>query len=348
VRGRRAVRAARGAGGATRCPRDAVACRIASSGLRARRPTRDEESTVSIQPCNDPDCAPASPATVRRTVRPKPRDLGGFEVRRVLPAPDVRSVGPFVFFDQMGPADFRPGEGIDVRPHPHVCLATVTYLFEGELMHRDSLGSAQLIAPGAVNLMIAGHGIVHSERAGPDRDEASRLFGIQSWMALPAEHEETAPRFVHHPAGEIPEITCCGARVRVVMGEVDGTASPVEALSPTLYLDVDAPARTDFRLPGIAGHGRAVYVVSGAVTVDGSAFAAGNMLVLHEGADLALYADADSRLIVIGGEPLGRRHIWWNFVASDAARIERAKEDWRAGRFPAVPGDEDECIPLPG
>jgi redox-sensitive bicupin YhaK (pirin superfamily) len=283
---------------------------------------------------------------VAQLIRPKPRDIGGFEVRRVLPAPGRRMIGPFVFFDQVGPADFAAGQGIDVRPHPHVCLATVTYLFEGMLMHRDSLGSAQLIEPGAVNLMTAGRGIVHSERAGPDRSVASRLHGIQSWMALPAAHEETDPDFSHYPATSIPSLQIGDAQVRVVLGEAFGSRSPVKVFSTTLYLDVRLPAGSRFHLPRTVPE-LAVHVVEGDVAHAGERVEGGVMAVLREGHDLQLEALSPARLIVIGGEPLGERHIWWNFVASDPVRIERAKDDWSAGRFPHVPGDEEEFIPLP-
>lgn len=302
---------------------------------------------MSSQPCRQPECTGQRPGDVALVIRSRARDLGGFEVRRLLPAAARRMVGPFVFFDQMGPGDFAPGEGIDVRPHPHVCLATVTWLFEGALMHRDSLGSAQLIEPGAVNLMTAGRGIVHSERAGPDRARQSRLFGIQCWLALPEEYEETAPDFRHHPASGIPEVAADDAVVKVVMGEACGARSPVRTFSPALYLEVRLPEGGGFALPRTAAHDLAAYVVDGPVRVNGEPFEAGVMAVLRDGVDLRLEAEADARLVLIGGAPLGERHIWWNFVASDPARIERAKSDWRHGRFPVVPGDEEAFIPLP-
>ncbi len=301
---------------------------------------------MSDQPCHEPECQHEEAGSVALVIRPRPRDLGGFQVRRVLPAAERRMIGPFVFFDQMGPADFAAGEGIDVRPHPHVCLATVTYLFDGALMHRDSLGSAQLIEPGAVNVMTAGRGIVHSERAGPDREVPSRLYGIQSWMALPREHEETDPAFEHFPADSIPSGAVDGATVCVVMGEAFGMRSPVQGLAQTLYLDVMLPAGQTFNLPRSVEE-IGVYVVEGSVRIDGEAWEAGAMLVLREGADLDVAAVQGARLVIVGGESLGERHIWWNFVASDPVRIEQAKADWREGRFPRVPGDEEEFIPLP-
>jgi redox-sensitive bicupin YhaK (pirin superfamily) len=266
-------------------------------------------------------------------------------VRRVLPVAQRRMVGPFVFFDHMGPAVFPPGKGIAVRPHPHIGLATITYLFEGEIMHRDSLGYAQLIQKGAVNLMTAGRGIVHSERASDDLATVSHLHGIQSWMALPLSLEEMEPSFIHYPAPELPSVAIDGCAVRVIMGSAFGRVSPVATYSPTLYLEVEMPMGTRFVLP--AGHAeRAAYVVSGVVRIDGQDHADGVMAVARAGATTTLTAVADSRVMVIGGEPLGERHIWWNFVSSSRARIERAKQDWLEGRIGKVAGD-DEFIPLP-
>jgi redox-sensitive bicupin YhaK (pirin superfamily) len=293
-------------------------------------------------------------AAIERLIVPSAKDIGDFEVRRVLPAPGRRSVGPFIFFDQMGPAAFPPGRGINVRPHPHVCLATITYLFEGEVMHRDSLGSAQLIRPGAVNLMTAGRGIVHSERAGPDLHTPSRLHGIQSWIALPQALEEIAPAFEHYPADEIPEHSPApGLTVRVVMGSAWGLVSPVRSHSPVLYLDVDFAAAGSLHLPRADTEELAVFVATGRVTVHGvqgddAQAGSGTMAVLAAGTDLKITAPQGTRAIVIGGAPLGPRRLWWNFVASDPSRIERAKRDWREGRFGRVPGDEEEFIPLPG
>lgn len=282
---------------------------------------------------------------VTQLVKPQEKDLGGFSVRRVLPAANQRSVGPFVFFDHMGPADFPPGDGIDVRPHPHIGLSTLTYLFEGEIVHRDSLGYEQSILPGAVNLMTAGRGIVHSERSGADRAEQSRLHGIQVWMALPEALEETDPAFVHYDAAALPEVQDHGATIRVVCGEAYGVRSPVEMYSPTLYLDIDLPAGGRLALPtGVPE--LAVYTATGAAEFDGTGCALGEMAIAAPGAELHVGALEDSRLIVIGGEPLGHRYVWWNLVSSRRERIEQAKEDWKAGRFESVPGD-DEFIPLP-
>jgi redox-sensitive bicupin YhaK (pirin superfamily) len=299
---------------------------------------------MSVQPSYEPECA-ATGGAVELTIEPRVRSLGEFDVRRVLPAAKRRMVGPFVFFDHMGPAVFPPGKGIAVRPHPHIGLATITYLFEGEIVHRDSLGVVQVIQAGAVNLMTAGRGIVHSERASDDLAVTSRLHGIQSWIALPLELEETEPGFVHYPASALPEIELSGCAVRVIMGTAFGRTSPVATYSPTLYLEVRMPRGTRLALPPGPDE-RAAYVAAGTVEIDGAPHNDGVMAVARRGATLNLAAGADSRVLVIGGEPLGARHIWWNFVSSSKERIERAKQDWTAGRFGKVPGD-DEFIPLP-
>ena len=278
-------------------------------------------------------------------IKPRERDLGEFTVRRVLPAAKQRMVGPFVFFDHMGPAEFPPGQGVAVRPHPHIGLATITYLFEGEIMHRDNLGFAQPIHAGAVNLMTAGRGIVHSERAGDDLDETSHLHGIQSWMALPRDEEEREPAFVYYPAADLPELEIDGCTVRVIMGECFGERSPVTTFSDTLYLECVIPAGHQITIPGDAEE-LAAYVVSGEVGLAGASYGGGVMLVAKQGQALPLRAEQDSRVMIIGGEPLGERHVWWNFVSSSRERIEQAKDDWREGRFGLVPGD-DEFIPLP-
>ena len=282
---------------------------------------------------------------IELTIEPRIRSLGEFDVRRVLPSAERRMVGPFVFLDHMGPAVFPPGKGIAVRPHPHIGLATITYLFEGEIMHRDSLGYVQLIQAGAVNLMTAGRGIVHSERASDDLAVASRLHGIQSWLALPLEVEEMKPGFMHYPTASLPELTLGGATVRVIMGAAYGARSPVATYSPTLYLEVRLPAGAELALPDDVSE-RAAYVTEGAVNVSGQEYREGTMLVARTGADVRLRATVPSRVMVVGGEPLGQRHIWWNFVSSSKERIETAKRDWVEGRLGNVPGD-DEFIPLP-
>ena len=286
-----------------------------------------------------------SESPIELTIEPRIRSLGEFDVRRVLPSAERRMVGPFVFLDHMGPAVFPPGKGIAVRPHPHIGLATITYLFEGEIMHRDSLGYTQLIQAGAVNLMTAGRGIVHSERASDDLAVTSRLHGIQSWLALPLEHEEMEPGFIHYPTTSLPELSLGGATVRVIMGAAYGARSAVATYSPTLYLEMRLPAGTELALPKDVSE-RAAYVVEGAVTVAGVEYREGTMLVARTGADVRLRASVPSRVMVVGGEPLGPRHIWWNFVSSSKERIEQAKRDWTENAMGKVPGD-DEFIPLP-
>ena len=294
----------------------------------------------------EPECDGAAGASVELRIEPREKDLGGFTVRRVLPAADRRMIGPFIFFDHMGPAEFPPGEGIQVRPHPHIGLATVTYLFEGEIMHRDSLGSVQPIRAGAVNLMTAGRGIVHSERATEGGLKTrTRLHGIQSWMALPSDHEEDEPAFLHYPAADLPEFERDGALVRVIIGEAWGNRSPVEVLVPMLYLECRLRKGVQLTLPD-SYRELATYVVGGEVSIDGQAYGDGTMAVAKAGATLRLHANADSRVMVIGGDPVGERHIWWNFVSSSKERIEQAKADWKNGRFDPVPG-ETEFIPLP-
>lgn len=288
---------------------------------------------------------PTADGAIDMIIKPGERDLGEFTVRRVLPAKARRMVGPFVFFDHMGPAEFPPGKGIAVRPHPHIGLATITYLFEGMIMHRDNLGFVQPIQAGAVNLMTAGRGIAHSERAGDDLDETSRLHGIQSWMALPDDEEEREPAFVHYPAAELPELNMDGCTVRIIMGECFGERSPVTTYSDTLYMECVIAAGREITIPGDSPE-LAAYIVSGGVSVSGDGFADGVMLVARQGRPLDIRAIEDSRVMIIGGESLGERHIWWNFVSSSRDRIEQAKDDWREGRFAPVPGD-DEFIPLP-
>jgi redox-sensitive bicupin YhaK (pirin superfamily) len=276
------------------------------------------------------------------------KDLGGgFTVRRVLPAASRRSVGPFIFFDHFGPVTVRPGVNYDVRPHPHIGLATVTYLFEGAMMHRDSLGTAQLIEPGAINWMTSGRGIVHSERR-PDslRDAAHVNHGLQLWTALPLAHEEDEPSFSHTPAAAIPELQIGAAQVRVLVGSAFGASSPVQAFSQTLYLDVKLPADARIELPPLAPE-MAVYAVQGELAVDGDALAEWRMAVLQAGQPCTITAAQEARFVVIGGEPLDApRHLWWNFVSSRKDRIIQASADWQAQRMGHVPG-ETEFIPLP-
>ena len=283
--------------------------------------------------------------TVDLVIKPKPKDLGEFTVRRVLPSPGHRKVGPFVFFDHMGPAEFPPGEGIAVRPHPHIGLATITYLFEGEIVHRDSLGYVQPIQAGAVNLMTAGRGIVHSERAGEDLATTSRLHGIQSWMALPEEHEECEPAFVHYPAANLPGFELDGVDVRVIIGEAHGFESPVKVLAPMIYVEYRMPMGSAISLPDAYAE-RAVYVVTGQVEVGEVALDSGLMAVVGTGEAASVTAHDDSHVLLIGGAAMSDRTVWWNFVSSSKDRIEQAKDDWQSKRFDAVPG-ETEFIPLP-
>jgi redox-sensitive bicupin YhaK (pirin superfamily) len=279
---------------------------------------------------------------------PRLRDLGGgFEVRRVLPFAKRRMVGPFIFFDQMGPTLFSAGSGLDVRPHPHIGLATVTYLFDGEILHRDSLGNVQPIRPGAVNWMTAGRGIAHSERtAAGMREKESSLFGIQSWVALPRRFEETEPQFTHHAAEALPVVSGEGKKVRLIAGALYGARAPVATLSELFYADADVEASARLPLPA-AYEERAAYIVSGAVDLAGERFEAGHMLVFRPGDDIVMTALMPSRVLVLGGAPMdGPRYIWWNFVSSSQERIEAAKADWKARKFAPVAGD-GELIPLP-
>ena len=284
---------------------------------------------------------------ILQTIAPRDHDLGGgFVVRRVLPASVRQAIGPFVFVDHFGPVTSAPDQNQDVRPHPHIGLATVTYLFEGAMMHRDSTGVVQRIEPGAVNWMTAGRGIVHSERTPDDlRGSTRRSHGLQLWCALPIEREEDAPSFQHAAAADIPVCTVAGASVRVLVGSAFGASSPVRSVSPTLYLDIALQADVPFALPPLQPD-LAVYAVDSALLVDGAPLAQHTMGVLQPGQTTLLTAPAATRLVVLGGEPLGPRFMVWNFVSSSRERILQAQEDWRALRFPMVPG-ETEYIPLP-
>ncbi len=299
---------------------------------------------MSVFAAEDARCI-ACDGSIALTIEPREKDLGDFSVRRVLPASSRKMVGPFIFFDHMGPARFPAGKGINVRPHPHIGIATVTYLFDGQIMHRDSLGITQPIEAGAVNLMTAGRGIVHSERAGDDLDRESRLHGIQSWIALPNETSEMAPAFSHHPAASIPQLEVDGVTVRMILGAAFGQRSPVPVCSPTLYLELRLPAAATLMLPREYAE-LAFYVVEGAVAVGEREFAGHSMAVAAPDEAIEIRAVRDSRVMVIGGEPVGERFIWWNFVAATRERIETASADWKAGRFDPMPGD-DEFIPLP-
>ena len=293
-----------------------------------------------------PETDDSQKSEIELLVPPRERDLGdGFFVRRMLPYAKRRMAGPWVFFDHFGPMSVPPGEGMDVRPHPHINLATVSYLFEGEIFHRDSVGTALSITPGAINLMTAGRGIVHSERTSPEvRAKGHRSHGLQLWLALPEDQEEIEPAFDHYPADTIPEVTRDGVVIRVMMGAAFGVTSPVKTYSPTLYFEARMDAGAGLALPDDAQE-IAVYVVTGGISVGGAPVQENELAFVKPGS--AIVAGPETQIAVIGGAPLGERHIWWNFVSSRKERLEQAKADWREGRFPKVPGDEDEFIPLP-
>jgi hypothetical protein len=302
---------------------------------------------MSWQPAENPFCPP--PDGVEMVLLPRAHDVGGFEVRRALPAHERQMVGPFIFFDQMGPGEFLAGSGLDVRPHPHIGLATMTYLFEGEILHRDSLGSRQSIVPGDVNWMTAGRGIAHSERTEPAlRLHSNRLFGIQSWIALPKETEETAPAFAHHRGTSLPLLEDGGTQLRLIAGTGWGLTAPVVVSSPLFYADAVLAAGAAVPLPD-EHEERGAYVVQGSVEVVGTRFEAGRMLLFRAGDRLALHAGPQgARLLLLGGAAMeGPRFLFWNFVASSRERIEQARADWQTGRFGKVPGDEAEFTPVP-
>lgn len=274
------------------------------------------------------------------------KDLGGFSVRRTLPSRHQRKVGPWIFFDHAGPAQFDPGEGVDVRPHPHINLATVTYMFEGEFLHRDSICSVQVIKPGDINLMVAGKGIVHSERTPPELREAGHtLHALQLWLALPEADEEVDPAFYHYPAAELPTTEVDGVKLRVMMGSAYGLTSPVKTFAETLY--VEAHLKKGQSLTLAAAEERAIYLAKGSVTLNGTDLEEFSMAVLTTDDQLAVTATTDTRLALIGGERLSERFIDWNFASSSKERIQKARQDWKEGRFDTVPEDEEEFIPLP-
>jgi redox-sensitive bicupin YhaK (pirin superfamily) len=291
---------------------------------------------------------PGKSEAVETVILPRTRDLGdGFEVRRVLPFAQRRMVGPFVFFDHFGPTVLRAGTGLDVRPHPHIGLATVTYLFAGEILHRDSIGSVQPIRPGEVNWMTAGRGIAHSERTPPEvRQAESPIFGVQLWVGLPRAHEETAPAFHHHAAARLPVVEGEGKRLRVIAGSFEAARAPTAVLADTLCADAELEAGARLSLGG-EHEERSAYVVAGEVEVGSGRFEPGRLLVFRPGQPVVIAARSAARLLLLGGAAMdGPRHIWWNFVSSSKERIEQAKADWQAGRFDRVIG-ETEFIPLP-
>ena len=309
---------------------------------------------MSWNPALEPSCPTGDEVDrIETLIVPRARDIGQFEVRRALPAPKRQMVGPFIFFDQMGPVEFLTGEGIDVRPHPHIGLATVTYLFDGALYHRDSLGTSMEIRPGAVNWMIAGQGITHSERSG-DHERAkdgNGLFGIQTWVALPEAQEDAETRFEHAGADRLPVIEGEGKTVRLILGTAYGEQAPVKTFAEMFYADAHLDEGAAMPMPD--GHeDRAIYVVSGEIEIAGERYEAGRMMVFRPGDAITVRATRPSRLMLLGGETMGTRYIWWNFVASSKERIEAAKEawregDWQNGRFQLPPDDNTEFIPLP-
>jgi redox-sensitive bicupin YhaK (pirin superfamily) len=305
---------------------------------------------MSFSPAPDPKAGDKFQCeAIKQVVVPRTADLGdGFTVRRALPSVQSRMVGPFVFFDHFGPTIFKTCNCLDVRPHPHIGLATVTYLFDGEIMHRDSLGTAAPIKPGEVNWMTAGQGIVHSERTGAERrTHEDHLHGLQMWVALPADKEEMPPDFAHYAVSQFPMVRDNGKDVRIVVGSAYGERSPVKTTSETLFVDVYLnPGST---LPIDADHEeRAIYLIDGEVEISGDKFGSGRLLVFKPSDRITIRAIGDTHLVIVGGAAMdGPRHIWWNFVSSRKDRIEQAKADWTAGHFQKVPGDEIEFIPLP-
>lgn len=291
---------------------------------------------------------PAAPGcgAIEFVLQPRQRDLGGFSVRRLLPTARRKMVGPWIFFDHLGPVDLPPGKGFDVRPHPHIGLATVTYLFEGEVLHRDSLGSLQRIHPGDINLMVAGRGIVHSERERPERTaQARRLHGLQLWFALPEADEEMEPLFLHYPSAVIPRLQVGGVSLRVMMSEAYGVVSPVRSWAGALYVEAQLEAGQKLLLPEAAE--RALYVAEGELSLRDVTLPEHSLAILDATLGVEIEAVRATRIALVGGEPLGRRFIDWNFVSSRRERIGQARQDWQAGRFPQVPGDENEFMPLP-
>ncbi len=298
-----------------------------------------------------PDPVPGNAASVDAIdtlIVPRAVDLGEMTVRRALPTTQRQMVGPFIFFDEMGPAEFLTNEGIDVRPHPHINLATITYLFEGEIVHRDSLGTDKTITPGAVNWMKAGRGIVHSERTSSElRQTGQRLSGLQTWVALPRALEESNADFIHHAADELPELAADGVQARIIAGSAFGERSPLETSSETLYAELVMEAGSSVQIDATVDE-RAIYVLNGGMCIGHDAFEAHQLVVLKRGVPVVIEAQQATRLMLFGGDPMTEaRYIWWNFVSSRPERIEAAKEEWRRGQFDSVPGDVEEFIPLP-
>jgi redox-sensitive bicupin YhaK (pirin superfamily) len=305
---------------------------------------------MSFSPCPDPKIGDlAAIDAIETLIIPRTSDIGGLEVRRALPSAKRRLVGPFIFFDRMGPAILRPTDALDVRPHPHIGLSTVTYLFDGNIRHRDSLGTEMVIKPGDVNLMTAGRGIVHSERSPEElRTQPLPISGLQTWLALPDDLEEIDPAFANTGASELPTLLEQGMEARIVMGQFQGAGSPVKQHTETLYVDIRLDPGSHIQLPGNIAEERAVYTLDGSVEVAGQSFAADRLLVFRPGDEIIVRAPQGAHFMLFGGAALpSKRYIWWNFVSSSRERIEQAKQEWRSGRFDIVPGDEEEFIPLP-
>ncbi|MER8944753.1 pirin family protein [Mesorhizobium sp. M0959] len=304
---------------------------------------------MSFFPGNDPQMGDAFASDqIELMVIPNAKDIGGFQVRRALPTARRRLVGPFIFFDRMGPAVLRAGQALDVRPHPHIGLSTVTYLFDGKIRHRDSLGTEMVIQPGDVNLMTAGRGIVHSERTPEElRGAPMSVSGLQTWLALPDGKEEVAPVFENTAALRLPEIDAEGISGRVIIGAFCGLRSPVATASDTLYADLRLAPGASVKIPADAEE-RAIYTLEGEVSISGDRFPAERLLVFRPGDEIVVSSERGAHFMLFGGASLGsKRYIWWNFVSSSKERIEQAKEEWKTGRFDIVPGDEQEFIPLP-
>ena len=304
---------------------------------------------MSWLPTTDPACTTDCPEAVEMVIIPRASDIGGFEVRRALPFRSRRMVGPFIFWDQMGPGEFLSGQGLDVRPHPHIGLSTITYLVDGSIDHKDSLGTDRRILPGDVNLMTAGKGITHSERTGQEvRLRPSSILGIQSWVAQPKTHEEGSPSFAHASKDELPTFQDAGVRGRVILGEYLGVASPVATQWPTLYVDLVLEAGARFVVPATTEE-RAMYPIGGRIEISGTTYQPQQMLVLRPGDTVSVRAQEAARVMLLGGATMdGPRHILWNFVSSSKERLQEAKRQWQRGEFPSVPGDDGEPIPIPG
>jgi len=284
--------------------------------------------------------------SLHRVIKPVSKDLGGFCVKRILPSKELKSIGPWVFFDHMGPATFNPGEGVNVRPHPHIGLATVTYLLDGEIQHKDSLGTNETIKPGDINLMVAGNGIAHSERQTPEMIKTPHtVHGLQLWLALPKEHEQCQPSFHHYDADSLPTVQLGNGHAKILIGKAYGQSSPVKTFSNTLYVEVTIDANDSIQLPNFEELG--LYIIKGSVKVDEFQIEEQNMAIFKNTDGIRITAEHNTKLVLLGGDAIGKRYIEWNFVSTDSNLIQEAKQKWANNGFPKVPGDENEYIPLP-